>query len=75
MLQNILEYWKLGENLIVNDFDKPYIVLVLASWHLMDTASGLILGRYQLFFIFFCHLLLVGVFTLTSFKKINNYGV
>ena len=31
MLQNISEYWKLDENVIVNDFDKPYIILVLAS--------------------------------------------
>ena len=31
MLQNISEYRKLDENLIVNDFDKPYIVLVFAS--------------------------------------------
>ena len=30
MLQNISEYWKLHENLIVNDFDKSYIVLVFA---------------------------------------------
>ena len=39
MLQNILEYWKLKESLIVNYFDKPYIVIVFASGHLlMDTA-------------------------------------
>ena len=32
MLQNdILEYWKLNENLIINDFEKPYIVIVFAS--------------------------------------------
>ena len=43
MLQSISEYWKLDENLIVNDFDKPYIVLVFASLHLMDTTSGSIL--------------------------------
>ena len=29
MLQNISEYWKLDESLIVNDFDKPYILLLL----------------------------------------------
>ena len=31
MLQNISEYWKLDKDLIVNDFDKPYIILVFAS--------------------------------------------
>ena len=31
MLQNISEYRKLEEYLIVNDFDKPYFVLVFAS--------------------------------------------
>ena len=31
MLKNISEHWKLDENLIVNDFDKPYLVLVFAS--------------------------------------------
>ena len=37
------KYWKLNENLILNiwnDFDKPYIVIAIASWHLLiDTAS------------------------------------
>ena len=32
MLQNISEYWNLDESLIVNDFDKPYIVLVFAFY-------------------------------------------
>ena len=31
MLQYISEYWKLNGNLIVNDFDKPYIVIDTAG--------------------------------------------
>ena len=34
MLKNILKYWKLNENFIVNvqnDLDKPYVVTVFAS--------------------------------------------
>ena len=30
-LQHISKIWKLHKNLIVNDFDKPYVVVVFAS--------------------------------------------
>ena len=46
MLQN--EYFKIlktNRNLFVNDFDKPYIAIVFASWHLqVNTGSDLLLG-------------------------------
>ena len=31
VLQYVSDYWKLNENLIVNDFDKPYFALVFSS--------------------------------------------
>ena len=31
MLGNISKYCKLNENMILNDFDEPYIVIVFAS--------------------------------------------
>ena len=46
ILQN--EYFrklKTNRNLIVNDFDKPYIAIVFASWHLqVNTRRDLFLG-------------------------------
>ena len=46
MLQN--EYFRIlktNKNLIVNDFDKPYIAIVFASWHLqVNTGSDIFLG-------------------------------
>ena len=30
-LQHISKIWKLHKNLIVNDFDKPYVAMVFAS--------------------------------------------
>ena len=51
MLQNISECWKLNKNLILNDFDKSYIMIVFASWHLlMDAASD----SLQFFLVLFC---------------------
>ena len=42
--RNVTEYWKLDENLIVNDFGKPYIAIAFGSWHLlMNTASDSLL--------------------------------
>ena len=41
MLQN--EYFRIlktNRNLIVNDFDKPYIAIVFASWHLQVNTGG-----------------------------------
>ena len=63
MLQNISEYWKLNENLIVNDFDISYIVIVFASRHLLMDTTRDSLVRDQFFPIFFCHWLAAGVFS------------
>ena len=74
----ISDYRKLNENLIVNDLENSYIVIVFASLHrLTDTAS--FLGRYQFFSILFCHWLVVAVivftFYLASFEKISSNDV
>ena len=46
MLQNeYVRILKTNRNLIVNDFDKPYIAIVFASWRLqVNMGSGLFLG-------------------------------
>ena len=70
MLQNISEYCKLDENLIINNFDQPYIVIVFSSLHLlMDTASDSRLRSISIL----SHLVLSLIGDWQSFEKINNY--
>ena len=70
MLQNILKYWTLNENLIVNDFDRPYIVIVFASSHLlMDTASDSLLRSISILSHHVLSLVNVFTFYLESFEK------
>ena len=81
---SIPDYWKLTANLIVNDIDKPYIVVVFASWHLMETGSDSIL-RYVLILpilfwpwlvcslIFTWHLLKKWIITMFRKRLKENY--
>ena len=52
MLQN--EYFRIlktNRNLIVNDFDKPYIAIVFASWHLQVNTAISWLHNHVIFYL------------------------
>ena len=72
MLQN--EYFRIlkaNRNLIVNVFDKPYIAIVFASWHLqVNTGSDLILGLNHV--IFYLVLSLVGASIFLHFHPLGK---
>ena len=70
-LQN--EYFrtlKTNRNLIMIDFDKPYIAIVFASWHIqVNTGSDLLLGPLP--FNFFLKLVFPFFFTFILWENIS----